>query len=202
MEGSKVKGIAQQVFVQHQGQVQSSKVMASGVLRRKCETCRKKNQALQRSPEAHDAGMHAFIEPRFAYDFSHIPMHPRSQGDAAQVLAHELPHVIQQSIIGKPTVSSAKVYRASALISKINNTVKQDADSSVEDSAGSISGKEAKCSDEVSFSLQRLKSSLEPDKRAVQLNADGRLIIPNIVFQLVTGGLNLSNYGGIKLSTC
>jgi hypothetical protein len=90
--------MVQQALIQSQRQAQNSTPIASGVLQRKCERCRKKKPVLQRKsasfapetvpPIAHDvlrspglplhAVTRAFMEPRFAYDFCQIPVHSKS----------------------------------------------------------------------------------------------------------------------------
>ena len=181
--------MSQMIAAGAQVQAQTSKTSAGEVRRSSCDKCRKKKPILQRSPEALDTARLAFMEPRFSYDFSQIPVHSRPQASIQAKFK-----VNQQSITDKPTDSSANVLCASTeigtndenafLIPTIPSTVKRDANSPDEDGTGSSSRKAAKCSDEVSFSLQKLASRLEQDERAVQMNADGKLIIPNIVFQL------------------
>ncbi len=148
-----------------QVQVQTSKASAREVRRSSCYKCGKKKQILQRTPVARDAATDASMEPRFSHDFSQIPVYSRSQ---ARIQAR-LTVNNDENAFPNPTIP---------------NMVKRDANSPDEDGTGSSSRKAAKCSDEVSFSLQKLTSRLEPDERAVQINADGKLIIPNIVFQL------------------
>ena len=79
---------------------------AGGLLQRKCDKFRKNESGLQRSatgsapytvpqtllsPREQDASTLAFTEPRFSYDFSHIPVYPRLPANGQAKLAVSLP---------------------------------------------------------------------------------------------------------------
>lgn len=155
-----------------------------------------------------DPPTRAFMEPRFGHDFSGVRIHSDSRAadtcrlinaraftigenigfapgqydpestPGRRLLAHELTHVVQQSIASKPTDSSGNVFRA------LTEPGTNDGNSAKTTEDVDNARKATKCSDEAVFSLQKLTPRLEPDKRAVQLNADKKLIIPNIVFEL------------------
>ena len=92
-------------------QVQRPLTSVGGVLQRKCDKCRKKKPLLQRSadgpspetvpPIVHEAmraprvaldpEARAFMEPRFAYDFSHVPAYSKSASSIQEKLTVNAP---------------------------------------------------------------------------------------------------------------
>ncbi len=96
--------MTEHAFAQVHKQAQIQKPIASRVLQRKCDKCRKKRTVLeryvgdpalntvQRSPvQPLEPAASASEEPRFAYDFSQIPVHPRSQASIQAKLTVNTP---------------------------------------------------------------------------------------------------------------
>ena len=90
--------MGQEASIHAEKQSQSSTLVASGILQRKCDKCRKKKPLIQRSavgsaphtvphmmhdslrsPRSQDDARRTFMEPRLGYDFSRIPVHPGSR---------------------------------------------------------------------------------------------------------------------------
>ncbi len=111
--------MSEHVFVQPKRQLQSSTPMVRGVLQRKCDKCRKKKSALQRSafspapetvpPIVHDVlrspgtpldpATRAFMEPRFGHDFSRVRVHTDAKAAESAQAVNALAYTVGRNVV-------------------------------------------------------------------------------------------------------